>query len=101
GYDGLLPAGIVLTGGTALLPGIRLVASEVLNLSARVAEPTDLRGLVDTIRGPQFATSVGLLKWAARETLAAARTPTRGRKGRKTLDDNISRMSDWFKRLLP
>ncbi len=101
GYDGLLPAGIVLTGGTALLPGIRLVASEVLNLPARVAEPTDLRGLVDTIRGPQFATSVGLLKWAARETLAAARTPTRGRKGRKTLDDNISRMSDWFKRLLP
>ncbi len=102
GYDGLLPAGIVLTGGTALLPGLRSVASEVLTLPARVAEPTDLRGLVDTIRGPQFATSVGLLKWAARETLAAARMPSRGRKGRsKTMDDNLGRMSDWFKRLLP
>ncbi len=101
GYDGLLPAGIVLTGGTALLPGIRQVASESLTLPARMAEPTDLRGLVDTIKGPQFATSVGLLKWAARETLAAARMPQRGRKGRKTLDDNLGRMSDWFKRLLP
>lgn len=103
GYDGLLPAGIVLTGGTALLPGLRSVASEVLTLPARVAEPTGLRGLVDTIRGPQFATSVGLLKWAGRETLAAARMPARGRgKGRsKTMDDNIGRMSDWFKRLLP
>jgi cell division protein FtsA len=101
GYDGLLPAGIVLTGGTAMLPGIRQVASEVLTLPARVASPENLKGLVDTIRGPQFATSVGLLKWAARETLAQARTPQRGRKTRKTMDENFGRMSDWFKRLLP
>lgn len=104
GYDGLLPAGIVLTGGTAQLPGIRQVASEVLNLPARVAAPDNLRGLVDTLRGPQFATGVGLLRWAARETLAAARMPSRTRRGgrtNKTMDDGISKLSEWFRRMLP
>ena len=102
GYDGLLPAGIVLTGGVAQLPSIRLVASEVLNLPARVAQPENLRGLADALNGPQFATSVGLLKWAARETIAALRTPAnRQRKKSKTMGDDNSRMSDWFRRLLP
>ncbi|HLF00799.1 MAG TPA: cell division protein FtsA [Anaerolineales bacterium] len=104
GYDGLLPAGIILTGGTAQLKNLRLAASDVLNLPARVAAPEDLRGLVDTIKGPQFATSVGLLKWAARETLAAARAPNRSRKpgkSSKTMDDGMNKMSDWFRRLLP
>ena len=104
GYDGLLPAGIILTGGTAQLKNLRLAASDVLNLPARVAAPEDLRGLVDTIKGPQFATSVGLLKWSARETLAAARAPNRSRKpgkSSKTMDDGMNKMSDWFRRLLP
>ncbi|MFQ5410262.1 MAG: cell division protein FtsA, partial [Anaerolineales bacterium] len=69
GYDGLLPAGLVLTGGTARLPGIRAVAGDVLGLPVRVAEPEDLHGLVDQVHGPEFATSVGLLNWAVRETL--------------------------------
>ncbi|MEK7440508.1 MAG: cell division protein FtsA [Chloroflexota bacterium] len=102
GYDGLLPAGIVITGGTALLPQIRLVASETLNLPARVAAPENLRGLTDMLKGPQFATSVGLLKWAARETVAAIRTPKSGHKARsKTMDDSMTKMSEWFKRFLP
>jgi len=103
GYDGLLPAGIVLTGGTAQLPGIRAVASEVLNLPARVGAPDNLRGLADTLHGPQFSTGVGLLKWAQRETLAAARVPARGKRGgkSKTMDESISKVSEWFKRLLP
>ncbi|MBI4315434.1 MAG: cell division protein FtsA [Chloroflexi bacterium] len=103
GYDGLLPAGIVLTGGTAQLRAIRSVASEVLNLPARVAAPENLRGLVDSLHGPQFSTSVGLLKWAARETLAAARAPLPGRRGNrsKTMDDGITKVSEWFRRLLP
>jgi cell division protein FtsA len=63
GYDGLLPAGIVLTGGTAQLRGITDVASRVLGVSARVAQPRNLVGLVDALKGPAFATSVGLLRW--------------------------------------
>jgi cell division protein FtsA len=63
GYDGLLPAGIVLTGGTSQLRGIADIAERVLNVPARVATPKNLVGLVDSLRSPAFATSVGLLRW--------------------------------------
>ena len=64
GYDGLLPAGIVLTGGSAQLRGITDVAERVLNVPARVAAPRNLLGLVDDLQSPAYATSVGLLQWA-------------------------------------
>jgi cell division protein FtsA len=63
GYDGLLPAGIVLTGGCAQLRGITEVARRVLGVPARVATPRNLVGLVDSLRGPAYAASVGLLHW--------------------------------------
>jgi cell division protein FtsA len=69
GYDGLLPAGIVLCGGTAELPGLRDLARDVINLPARIGEPQNLRGLVDTLQSPAFATSVGLLEWGVRHDL--------------------------------
>ncbi|MBN1218784.1 MAG: cell division protein FtsA [Anaerolineae bacterium] len=71
GYDGLLPAGVVLCGGTAELPGIRDLAREVINLPARIGQPQNLRGLVDTLQSPAFATSVGLLEWGIRHDLPA------------------------------
>lgn len=63
GYDGLLPAGVVLCGGTAELPGIRELAREVMSLPARIGEPQNLSGLVDSLHSPAFATTVGLLEW--------------------------------------
>jgi cell division protein FtsA len=64
GYDGLLPAGMVLTGGTSLLPGIKTVASDTLQMPVRTAQPGNMRGLVDRICTPAFSTSVGLLDWS-------------------------------------
>jgi cell division protein FtsA len=66
GYDGLLPAGVVLTGGTSQLPGIRRLASEVMGLPVRVARPENLVGMVDQLHSPAYSTSVGLLEWASR-----------------------------------
>ncbi len=63
GYDGLLPAGVVLTGGTALLPGIEEVARDVLNMPVRIGVPTGLGGLADAIDTPAYATCVGLVRW--------------------------------------
>lgn len=63
GYDGLLPAGVVLTGGSAQLRGITDIAERILNVPARVAMPKNLIGLVDQLQSPAFATSVGLLRW--------------------------------------
>ena len=64
GYDGLLPAGMVLTGGSSLLSGIRTLASDVLGLPVRIARPENLVGLTDQLNSPAYSTSVGLLYWA-------------------------------------
>jgi cell division protein FtsA len=63
GYDALLPAGVVLTGGSSRLPGIDLVAGDVLQMPVRMAQPENLRGLVEKLYDPSFSASVGLLHW--------------------------------------
>jgi cell division protein FtsA len=75
GYDGLLPAGVVLCGGTAELPGIRDLARDVLGLPVRIGEPQNLQGLVDTLQSPAFATSVGLLNWGIKHDLPQISQP--------------------------
>ena len=64
GYDGLLPAGMVLTGGTSAMPGIKRMAGEVLGMPVRTAQPENLSGLVDRLKSPAYSTGVGLLQWA-------------------------------------
>jgi len=64
GYDGLLPAGMVLTGGSSALPSIRVLANRMLGVPVRVAKPENLLGMADQLDSPAFSTSVGLLKWA-------------------------------------
>ncbi|MFO7663159.1 MAG: cell division protein FtsA [Chloroflexota bacterium] len=94
GYDELLPAGIVLTGGTALLRGITTVAERVLNVPARVATPKNLVGLVDSLHSPAYATSVGLLRWASSDHHRyQGRTQTPSLWGK--------RVSSFFRTLLP
>ena len=101
GYDGLLPAGMVLTGGTSLLPGIRRVATEVLNLPCRTAGPTNLQGLVDKLEGPAYSTSVGLLRWAQHESLAIGRGNGKKRKKGAARSMDLGKSFDLFRRLLP
>ncbi|HET7010911.1 MAG TPA: cell division protein FtsA [Anaerolineales bacterium] len=100
GYDGLLPAGMVLTGGTSLLPGIRDVAGEVLRFPVRVGEAEELRGLVDQLRSPSFSTSLGLLEWARLQD-EQSRLDGRGLAGLTLPKLDLARAADFFKRLLP
>lgn len=62
GYDGLLRAGAVITGGVAQLPGIGEAAARVLGCPVRLAKPERLTGMADTLRNPSYSTSVGLLR---------------------------------------
>lgn len=62
GYEGLLPAGVVLTGGASLMPGMKAVANRVMNMPARVAQPEAISGMADPLRNPAYSTSVGLLR---------------------------------------
>jgi cell division protein FtsA len=60
-----LPAGIILTGGASQLSGIAELGREVLEMPVRVAAPTNIGGLVDTLLTPAYSTGVGLLQWGA------------------------------------
>jgi cell division protein FtsA len=102
GYDGLLSAGMVLTGGTSSLPGIRALATQVLGMPVRTAQPENLIGLIDQLNNPAYSTSVGLLHWAAALTeddLRPARRRDRHARGETRV--NLEPVKDWFKRLLP
>ncbi len=66
GFDGLLPAGIVVSGGGARLMGTTDAAQSVFDTSVRLGQPAGLSGLADRCQGPQFAAAVGLVKWGAR-----------------------------------
>jgi cell division protein FtsA len=66
GPPSLFSGGIVLTGGGALLRGFGEMVQSVTELPARVAAPSGVSGMNDEIQGPDHATVVGLLRWAAR-----------------------------------
>jgi cell division protein FtsA len=77
-YAKLIPAGLVLCGGTANLPGIAELAQEISHMPARVGEPVSLYGVSDTLHDPAYATSVGLLLWKMRNKSVQTWMPQSG-----------------------
>lgn len=102
GCEGLLPGGVVLTGGTALLPEIAELAREVLGMRARVGAPRALAGLGDSLGGPAFAAGVGLAQWALDRHAATGR---RGRPARPAPPpaprSRAGGFGTWLRELLP
>jgi len=74
GFEKLLNAGVVLTGGGSVLPGMVEVAEQVFDFPVRVAQSGGFGGLKDRALNPQIATAVGLAMYAARHRSAAGRT---------------------------
>jgi cell division protein FtsA len=72
---GMLPAGLILTGGASQLSGLAELGREVLQMPVRVVAPTGVSGLTDSILSPAYATAIGLLQWGARSL--AEGEPTR------------------------
>jgi cell division protein FtsA len=65
-YEALVPAGLVLTGGSSNLAGIAALGRDILRLPVRVGAPTNIYGIGDVLRDPAYATSVGLLLWGTK-----------------------------------
>lgn len=104
GYDGLLPAGVVLVGGTAKLSGIVDLARDLLQLPVRQGMPHGVHGLVDTVDGPPYAASVGLILWGARYGDRAIRRGTvASREDRSAADPRRvgGRVKGWLRAILP
>ena len=66
GYQDLLSAGLVITGGTTMLEGMPELAEFVFEMPVKRGIPNGLGGLKDVVNTPKHATGVGLLKWGAR-----------------------------------
>jgi len=62
-YETLVPAGLVLTGGSSNLAGISTLGRDILQLPVRVGAPSNMEGISDALCDPAYATSVGLLAW--------------------------------------
>jgi len=97
GHGGMLPAGIVLTGGAAQLAGVAELGRQVLQMPVRVGVPAGVGGLVDHLITPAFSTSIGLLVWGARSITAGEpgryeSAPARG---------GFGRVRDWVRGLFP
>ena len=65
GFIDLIPAGIVLTGGSAKVPGIVDVAEKIFDLPVRIGYPGNVSGMEDIIKNPSYATAIGILHYAS------------------------------------
>lgn len=100
GYDGLLRAGAVITGGGSQIPGVRELAEQVMDFPVRIGKPEKLTGMADTLRNPAYSTSVGLLRLGLDMDRGAVASPKANSAG--TFNRGIgSILGDFLRRLLP
>ena len=92
GYEEMLASGIVLTGGTALLPGIVELAEDVFLRPARVGWPSYSGALADVVRNPRFATVMGLLAEAHAQRVRGRKLVAQSGSVKQTL----RRMKEWI-----
>jgi len=78
GYEDLLAAGIVLTGGTSKTPGTMELTEQIMNMPVRVAFPHAIGGLGDRIEHPMYATGVGLVVYASKNMSGSIRSSSEG-----------------------
>ena len=93
GCKNLVGAGVVLTGGSALLDGCQELGEQIFNLPTRIGYPRNMGGLKDVVNSPKYATAVGLLCYGAEKE--GGERKFRIRDG-NVFDRVLSRMKKWF-----
>jgi cell division protein FtsA len=93
GFEEVIAAGIVLTGGSAKMEGAIELAEEVFHVPVRLGIPQQVNGLSDVVRNPIFSTGVGLLQYARDNRMPAA---GRGRRPSLNAKSAFDRMKSWF-----
>lgn len=98
---GLLPAGVVLVGGGAKLPGLVDLAKEKLKLPVQIGYPQGLEGIIDQIDDPEFSTACGLILSALSDDVKVEG----GRSAFGNLTDSVgptvNKMKKWLKGFAP
>ncbi|WP_457807887.1 cell division protein FtsA [Kushneria sp. EE4] len=108
GYEDMVAAGIVLTGGTSRMEGVGELAEEIFHMPVRIACPQNVRGLADVVRNPIYSTGVGLLLYGMKysrysRSTAQPRREEQPRRYQSERQDNerlsstITRIKGWLK----
>jgi len=92
GFEEVLSSGIVITGGSALMPGMCELAEDIFLKPARVGEPDYHGQLSDVVRSPRYATVLGLLMEAKRQYLRGQVVTRHGGSAKAVWE----RMKEWF-----
>ncbi|MGH7167713.1 MAG: cell division protein FtsA [Nitrospiraceae bacterium] len=93
GYEGILAAGVVITGGTSMLEGMLEAAERVLDLPVRRGVPNGVGGLRDIVSNPMYATGVGLILLARHH---AGELELTGVRGGRRVGRALGRMRAWM-----
>ena len=93
--DGMLPAGVILTGAATKIAGVTDLARETLNLPVQIGFPKNYDGVVDKIDDPSYATAIGLLIWGSKFDGKPY--------GAKSINfkKGVGSVKKWFKGLVP
>lgn len=94
GFEDLIAAGVVLTGGSSKMEGAVDLAEEVFHMPVRLGSPQHMTGLTDVVRNPIYATGVGLLHCGHRHRGEPRTEIASGANGLRAV---WGRMKDWFK----
>lgn len=102
--DGKLPAGIVLTGGGAALPGVVEFAKHYLRLPVSIGVPSETDTIIDQVVDPSFATVVGLSLWGS--NFSGSFSDFSFTKPFKAIgglleNENMVKLKKWFKTIMP
>jgi cell division protein FtsA len=93
GFAESMSAGLVLTGGASALEGIADLAEGIMHMPVRVGYPRGVKGLVELVNSPAYATAVGLCRYEAARPTRSFTT----KKGTSLYERILDRMIRWFK----
>lgn len=94
--SGMLPSGIVLTGGGSLLQGLVETAKRKLRLPASLAEAKNVKVAVDKAKSPEFMTALGLVIWGSHASGTISHNPLRGK-----LNQALGGVRKLFSKIMP
>ena len=93
--QGLLPAGVVLLGGGAKMPGLVDLTKNILKLPAQIGFPLEIDSIIDKVDDPAFATAVGLILWNADRCKNSKNWPE------ISVKPTVEKIKKWFKDFSP
>lgn len=95
--NGMLPAGVVVSGGGANLPGLLAYIKETLRLPVRLAKPLHLDGVVDAATDPSFAVATGLVLWGAEQEMSGEKPSASS----GSFSAGTGKLKNWLKNFMP